>query len=138
VLVEAVAPGLFSANANGKGVAAASAVRVKADGSQAAVPVFQCVSGSCTAAPIDLGPDSDQVYVSLYGTGIRNPAGLSEVIAQIGGVKADVVYAGPQGGFAGLDQLNLRIPRALAGRGEVVVSLTLSGKSANPVTLNIH
>lgn len=138
VLVEAVAPGLFSANANGKGVAAASAVRVKADGSQAAVPVFQGVSGSCTAAPIDLGPDSDQVYVSLYGTGIRNPAGLSEVIAQIGGVKADVVYAGPQGGFAGLDQLNLRIPRALAGRGEVVVSLTLSGKSANPVTLNIH
>jgi uncharacterized protein (TIGR03437 family) len=138
VLVEAVAPGVFSANANGKGVAAATAVRVKADGSQAAVPVFQCVSGSCAATPIDLGADSDQVYVSLYGSGIRNRASLSDVIAQIGGEKADVLYAGPQGGFAGLDQINLRIPRAVAGRGEVVVSLTVSGKSANPVTLNIH
>jgi uncharacterized protein (TIGR03437 family) len=96
------------------------------------------VSGSCAATPIDLGPDSDQVYVSLYGTGIRNRASLSDVIAQIGGEKADVFYAGPQGGFAGLDQINLRIPRAVAGRGEVVVSLTVSGKSANPVTLNIR
>lgn len=137
-LVEAVAPGVFSANANGKGVAAASAVRVKADGSQAAVPVFQCVSGSCATTPIDLVPDSDQVYVSLYGTGIRNRASLSDVTAQIGGQTADVLYAGPQGGFAGLDQINLRIPRAVAGRGEVVVSITVSGKSANPVTLNIR
>jgi uncharacterized protein (TIGR03437 family) len=138
VLVEAVAPGVFSANANGKGVAAATAVRVKADGSQAAVPVFQCVSGSCAATPIDLGPDSDQVYVSLYGTGIRNRASLADVIAQIGGEKADVPYAGPQGGFAGLDQINLRIPRAVAGRGEVAVSLAVAGKSANTVTLSIR
>jgi uncharacterized protein (TIGR03437 family) len=138
VLVEAVAPGVFSANADGKGVAAATAVRVKADGSQAAVPVLQCVSGSCAATPIDLGPDSDQVYISLYGTGIRNRASLSEVIAQIGGEKTDVLYAGPQQVFAGLDQVNLKIPRSLAGRGEVAVSLAVAGKSANTVTLSIR
>ncbi len=38
--------------------------------------------------------------------------------AKIGGVDAQVVFAGPQGEFAGLDQVNLRLPDGLAGRGE--------------------
>jgi len=37
----------------------------------------------------------------------------------------------------GLDQLNLIVPRSLAGRGEVDVVLTVDGRTANTVKVNI-
>ena len=40
-LIASAAPGLFSANSNGQGVAAALALRAKADGSQSFEPVAQ-------------------------------------------------------------------------------------------------
>jgi uncharacterized protein (TIGR03437 family) len=140
MLVDSIAPGLLSANADGKGVAAASILHVKEDGSRTAGLVFSCgaASGSCAAAPIDLGAAADQVYLSLYGTGIRNRARIEDVAATIGGEKADVLYAGPQPDFPGLDQVNLRIPRGLAGRGEVPVSLSVAGHTANTVTISVR
>jgi uncharacterized protein (TIGR03437 family) len=53
----------------------------------------------------------------------------------VGGVAAPVTYAGPQGGFAGLDQVNISIPPALRGRGEVDVVVTAGGKTSNAVRL---
>jgi len=50
-------------------------------------------------------------------------------------VMADVLTAGAQGDFAGLDQINLSIPRSLAGRGEVDLELTVDGVRANTVRL---
>lgn len=55
----------------------------------------------------------------------------------LGGVAAEVGFAGAQGDFAGLDQLNLKIPRALAGRGKVELVFIVDGRRANAVTLNI-
>jgi uncharacterized protein (TIGR03437 family) len=140
ILVEPVAPGLFSANADGKGVAAAVATHVRSDGSQTTEFVFRCgtAPGSCVTAAIDLGPATEEVYLSVYGTGIRNRAALEDVAASIGGERVEVLYAGPQQGFAGVDQVNLRIPRSLAGRGEVQVSLAVAGMSANTLTVNIR
>jgi uncharacterized protein (TIGR03437 family) len=40
--------------------------------------------------------------------------------------------------LVGLDQANVRIPRSLAGRGEVNVVFTFDGKTANTVTINIR
>ena len=53
VRITAAAPALFSANASGSGVAAATAVRVVAPPNvQSPVPVFTCdQSGSCKAVP---------------------------------------------------------------------------------------
>src|SRR5262249_22991143 len=53
-----VAPGLFTANATGGGVAAAVALRVRADGSLSYEPVAECSNAGCIARPIDLGPES--------------------------------------------------------------------------------
>lgn len=107
--VDSVAPALFSANADGRGVAAAVALHVKADGSQSTEVIFRCgaAPGSCVTTPIDLGPSTDQVYLSLFGTGIRDRASLQDVTASIGGEKVDVTYAGAQPAFSGLDQVNL-------------------------------
>ena len=144
VTVTDVAPGLFAANANGQGVATAVALRVRADGSQSYEPavVFDQSQNRFVARPIDLGPDlgnaSDQVFLVLFGTGIRNRASLSSVTATVGGVNSEVLFAGAQDGFVGLDQVNLRLPRSLAGRGEVNVALSVESKTANVVHINIR
>jgi uncharacterized protein (TIGR03437 family) len=134
--LDTVNPGIFSANASGKDVASAVAVRIDGAGRQSPVDVFQCGStGGCTAKPIDLGPATDQVILELFGTGIRGYR--SGVTATIGGQAADVLAAVAQGQFAGLDQVNVRLPRSLIGRGEVPVVLTVDGKAANQVTVSI-
>ncbi len=139
-LIKAVAPSLFTANGNGQGVAAAVAVRVKADGSQQFEPVaqFDAAQNRFIARPLDLGPETDQVYLILFGTGIRHRSSLSSVIATIGGAYAEVSFAGAQGAFLGSDQINVRVPRSLAGRGEVDVLLTVEAQMANAARVNFR
>jgi len=135
-----VAPGLFAANANGRDVAAAVAVRVKADGSQSFEPVtrFDAAQNRFVAVPIDLGPPTDTVVLVLFGTGIRNRSAQSAVNVKLGGVDAPVQYASAAPGFVGLDQVNAVVPRTLAGRGEIDVALTADGRAANTVRVSFR
>ncbi|MFN0109606.1 MAG: hypothetical protein ACKVZH_12185 [Blastocatellia bacterium] len=134
-----VAPGMFSANANGSGLAAALVLRIKADGSQSYEPIgrFDSALGRYVAAPIDLGAATDQVFLLFFGTGWRLRSSLSGVTVTIGGTAAEVLFAGAQGDFVGLDQVNLRLPQSLKGRGDVAISLSIDGKAANQVSINI-
>ncbi len=142
--IATVAPSLFAANADGRGVAAAVALRVKADGAQTFEPVaqFNATTNRFEAVPIDLGPDlgnaTDQVFLIPFGAGFRNRSSLAAVAATIGGTGADVTFAGAQGSLVGLDQANIRIPRSLAGRGNVDLVFTVDGKAANTVSLNVR
>lgn len=138
--IASVAPGLFSANANGQGVAAAVVLRVRADGAQQFESVAQFDAGQnrFVAKPIDVSNLAEQVFLILFGSGMRNRSSLTNVAARIGGVGTEVLFVGAQGGFVGLDQCNLRLPNTLAGRGEVDVILTVDGKAANTVKVNIE
>jgi uncharacterized protein (TIGR03437 family) len=133
--VNAIAPGLFAANANGKGVAAAVALWLAADGSQTSQVIFECAAGKCTAAPLDIGPESGRMILLLFGTGMR---GGSTAAAKIGGQAADVLGVAAQSEYPGLDQVNVIVPRSVAGKGEVPVEITIDGKKANVVTVNIR
>ncbi len=137
LLVEAVAPGLFSADATGKGLAAAVAVRVRSNGTQSFEQVvrFETTQNRFVAIPIDLGPATDQVFLALFGTGIRFRAALPSV--NIGGIGSQVTFAGAQGQFTGLDQVNARLDRSLIGRGAVNVAMTVDGKPTNPLSVSI-
>lgn len=139
VNIVSVAPGLFSANANGQGVPAAVAFRIRANGSQSFEPIsrFDSAQNRFLPAPIDLGPDGEQIFLILFGTGLRFRSNLSAVSLKIGGANSEVSFAGPQGGFAGLDQINGRIPRSLIGHGEVDLVLMVDGRTANTVRVNI-
>jgi|GEM_PF-559341 len=123
VLINAVAPGVFTSNA--AGLAAAYVIRVSPAGGQT---VEQ------TTSPIDLS--SGQVYLVLFGTGIRGAG--ANVSVTIGGLDAAVAYAGPQGSIAGLDQVNVLIPAALAGSGTVNIVLTAAGLAANTVNVTVR
>lgn len=140
VHVEQVSPSLFAANSDGRGVAAAVAVCVKAGGSQQVEDVFECETpgGRCLPLALDTASDSDQVILLLFGTGIRWRRSLDLVRVTVGGEPAEVLYAGGQFQYAGLDQVNVLLPRGLAGRGEVEVLLIVDGKPANAVTVSVR
>ncbi|MBI1761692.1 MAG: hypothetical protein HYR56_09685 [Acidobacteria bacterium] len=137
--VTSVAPGLFSANASGAGVAAAVVLRVRANGAQVIelLSRFDQPTGRFVSLPIDLGPEGEQVFLVLFGTGLRGRSAPEAVTAAIGEEDAEVLFAGAVAGLAGLDQANVRLPRSLAGKGEVSVVLTADNRSTNAVTVNI-
>jgi uncharacterized protein (TIGR03437 family) len=138
--IAAVAPGLFAANANGQGVAAAVALRVRANGAQSVEPVarFDQQAGRFVSLPIDLGPADEQVFLILFGTGFRAHSGLGAIKVSIGGESAEALFAGAAPGFAGLDQANVRLPRSLAGKGAVGILFTVDNRSANEVTVSVR
>jgi uncharacterized protein (TIGR03437 family) len=118
VQITAVAPSLYLQNTSGLAAA------------------YALVNGAYrpVTSPIDIS--SGEVYLILFGTGIRGAG--SNVTATIGGVEASVTYAGPQGGIAGLDQVNVLIPAQLAGSGTVNVVLTADYLPANTAKVTIQ
>ena len=135
-----VVPGFFTASQDGTGAPAGFAIRVKANGEQSREPLsrLDVASGKQVPAPIDLDPAGELIILELYGTGLRGRSAQSAVSATIGGVAAGIEYADRQPGFLGLDQVNLRVPRSLIGRGEVDLVLTVEGKVANTVKLQVR
>ncbi len=121
--IVAVYPGIFKQNI--ENLAAAQVARIR-DGRT----IYEAVSG-----PIVIGPATEQATLVLYGTGLNT---ATTVTATIGGNVVPVAYAGPQGTYAGLDQINIPLPASLAlsGRVEIVVSASL--KPSNPVQVTIQ
>ena len=65
-------------------------------------------------------------------TGVQTCAlPISNVSVKIGNIDAPVTYAGAQGAYAGLDQVNVALPGALKGRGQLVVTVTVNGQATN-------
>jgi uncharacterized protein (TIGR03437 family) len=135
-MLATVAPGLISANGDGKGAAAAQVVTSHADGTQSLAYAYNypCAPGTCTTAPINLGSPSDQTALVLYGTGIRNRAALSDVTVEIGTQSLPAFYAGAAPTFVGLDQVNVMLPHSLAGSGTVSLSVSVAGTTSNLLT----
>ncbi len=129
-----VAPGLFTLNSSG--LAAAYAIRVAPGGAQSTVPVFSAQNGAYSAAPINVATSAGQVFLILFGTGIRGAIGGVNVTIQ--GIAATVAYAGAQGTDAGLDQVNVLLPAQLAGSGTVNIVLTTGLNTSNTVTVDIQ
>ncbi len=129
VEIAPVAPGVFTASGTGRGLPAGNLLRIGDEGSQ---------SYESLERPIDLGAETDRVYLLLYGTGIRGRRSLEAVRVHVGGVPAPVTYAGPQPEFPGLDQVNVLLPRQLRGRAEVEVSLVVDGRAANSVLVFVR
>ena len=121
VEIAAVAPGIFSTG---------TYLRVRADGSR---------ESGLTTTPIDLGAAGDQVFLTLFASGLRNRSSLSAVTVTIGGESILVRFADPQGQFLGLDQLDIGpLPRSLVGRGPAAVLVSVDGVAANPLSISLE
>ncbi len=131
-----MAPGLFVFNSSG--LAAAYVILFHADGTQTVEQVYAAGSGgTLVPSPVSLGSPTDQTYLFLFGTGF-DVVETSGVTVSIGGANALVTYAGPQGAFVGLDQVNVKLPAFLAGAGNVTIQLTANGLAANAVNITFQ
>ena len=76
------------------------------------------------AVPIDLGSDTDKVYLTLYGTGFRNRSSLDSVQVLVANVPVPVDYAGPSTTSDGCGSCPCAPPEGITwhGHGELLVS----------------
>jgi uncharacterized protein (TIGR03437 family) len=132
--VESVAPGLYGVEASGSGPAAAY-ILPGGQFTYSCAAAYQCTNAS-------FGVSSGGTYLILFGTGIEYHT--SPVIVNFmdssGNVLASptAAYAGAQGGYAGLDQVNVQLPASLAGSGVVNVNLTVDGQTSNTLQVQIQ
>jgi hypothetical protein len=132
VEIRRTAPGLLTANPDGKSVAAGTALRIGPDGIQTEMPVsrYDKTLGKSISASIDMGVMDDKVFLTLYGTGIRHAGNVTVKMAeQDASVSTDVTN------YPGIDLVRVLVPRSLASRGRAAVLLTADGVAANLVTV---
>ncbi len=129
------APGLFTASQNGRGAPTGQIVVVHADGSHTIENLATLSGNTYVATAIKLASPTDQVFLQLYGTGIRH---ATKVTAAISGAAATVMYAGQQGAYPGLDQVNLQLPKALQASGALNVVVSAEGQPANGVLIVVE
>src|SRR5262245_11031382 len=134
--VEAVAPGVFTADGSGQGTPAAVILRALPNGDQRTEPI---------TIPIDLGPPGERVFLILFLTGVRGAVdgdgdgNLNETAhVLLGGSEITPAYAGKAPSFVGLDQVNVELPRSLIGRGAVDLRVNYSAiTQSNMVRIEI-
>jgi uncharacterized protein (TIGR03437 family) len=135
--IVSVAPGIFAANADALGAPAGTFIHVAADSSQVSesTAMIGLTAGRYIPAKVQYGPEPENLFLILYGTGFRRLSSQSAVQVKVGGSASQVTYAGLQDVFAGLDQINSILPRNLIGRGVVEVEVIIDGHSANVLQL---
>jgi uncharacterized protein (TIGR03437 family) len=134
VVIASVAPAVLTVNGNA--LVAGYAVRVS-NGTQTMEPAYVLNSqGSFSAAPINMGSATDQVHLTFYATGVQ-AAGVANVTVTVNGVNTPVLNVG-NAATAGIDQVDVLLPAALAGSGTVALQVTASGIAANAVQIAIQ
>ncbi len=125
------APGIYTANQSGKGVAAATYLRITSAGVRSEGYLFDPVTKLDTGVPAAAG---DQVYLILYGTGMRGAAAT----ATVGGVNVPVAGPVAQGQYPGLDQMNLGPLPTRIGLGQKEIVVRQGTRLANGVSVTFR
>jgi uncharacterized protein (TIGR03437 family) len=138
VILSAAAPGIFTVNASGQGQGII--VGVQANGNQ---PIAD------SSNPVKAG---QAIVIYCTGLGEVNPpvttgaatpmSPLSRTVVpitiSIGGVPANVFFAGLTPGFVGLYQVNATVPAGVTPGSQVPVTLTGAGQTSAPVTIAVQ
>jgi uncharacterized protein (TIGR03437 family) len=132
VMVTSVSPGIFTLKGDGTGVPLASLTAILSDGSAIPFSPYQCFQTGCLPTGIALPDGVTDLYIILYGTGLRNFRNIS---ATLGTASAAIDYVGAQAQFPGLDQVNLHFKGPLAFTGSQALILQVDGVNSNTVQI---
>ncbi|MGH9834387.1 MAG: hypothetical protein ACRD9Y_15305, partial [Blastocatellia bacterium] len=142
ITVVRTAPDVLTAAASGRGAAAALFYRAQKDGTAGRYePAVTFENGKPVLVPARPPAEDEVLYLVLFGTGWRNHAAANGRLregasAYLNDTSAPVTFAGAQGDFYGLDQMNIQIVPSL--RGKQVVQIQADGKLANPVEIALR
>jgi uncharacterized protein (TIGR03437 family) len=124
ITVLPAAPGIFTADGSGRG--------------QGAILISGTGQLANASRPARVG---DALEIFLTGL-LDCPAGSACIQVApdvtIGGVAAPVLFYGNAPGFAGLNQLNVRVPPGVAPGAAVPVRVSHSGRASNEVTIAVQ
>jgi len=138
VTVAPAAPAVFSTDGTGKGqghvyIARSGTEQVLADGGNPAragdVLVIYCAGLGATDPPVAAGMPARADPLAHTATPIT---------LRIGGVEAEVFFAGPTPGFTGLYQGNAFLPPGVAPGDAVPVVITVAGQVSPEVTMAVR
>ncbi|HKA00969.1 MAG TPA: IPT/TIG domain-containing protein, partial [Candidatus Solibacter sp.] len=134
VVLRPTAPSIFTTNAQGTG--------------QGSIVIAGTATLALPARPAKIGE-----FISIYCTGlgavsnspgVGNPAPgnplaqtQSTPTVMIGGVPATVQFSGLAPGFAGLYQINVRVPTGVAAGDAVPITITMGGVTSNTATIAV-
>lgn len=142
ITIVRTAPDVFTADASGRGAAAALFYRAKKDGTEGRYePATTFENGKAVLVPARPPSEDEVLFLVLFGTGWRNRAAANGrlregVSAYLNDTAASVTFAGAQAEFFGLDQMNIQIDPSL--RGRQLVQIQADGKLANPVEIALR
>jgi uncharacterized protein (TIGR03437 family) len=142
IQVRAVAPVILTANSGGSGVPNGQVIRVAANGTQTFDSLAQLNPATGSFVPKPLAPlaPGESLFAVLFLSGTRqisdtdgNAGNGSAENARvvIGGQEIAPVFLGAAPGQAGLEQMNIEIPRSLFGHGLVNLLVTGGGTGSN-------
>jgi len=138
VVILSAAPGVFTRDQTGKGAGVIFGTTPKGI--------------NFTPAPAQPAHAGDALTVYCAGLGeLKTPltAGFpapsdpaietaNKVTATLGGAPANVEFAGLVPGFAGLYQVNVRVPTGVPTGDQVALVLTVAGQNSSPVTVAVR
>lgn len=123
--VESSAPGLFYSETDKGRFAAATLLRVRSDGSRSVESLLAVdSSGNSVPVPLKMGAPDEKLYLSFYGTGVRD----QEISLFIDAKKYPVLFSGPQGSMPGFEQINVDVPAALQSKAEATILVSVKSR----------
>ena len=129
--LEAFAPGLFTLSLDGRGAAVVlhqdgvTLVTASSPARPGEVVVFYATGLGAVTPPLATGEPS-------VGNVTVTPA-----LVTIDDLAAEVLFSGAAPGFAGLYQINVRVPLNTRPRADVPLLLSIGGKQSNPMTIPV-
>jgi uncharacterized protein (TIGR03437 family) len=128
ITIADTAPGIYTANQRGTGVASATYIKINARGQRSEGFLFDANTRELAPIPVAAG---DQVYLLLYGTGLRG----GTATATVGDIQVPVAGPVAQGQYQGLDQINLGPLPLRIGAGVKEIVVRQGDRIANIVTV---